>query len=563
MCLEETFRVPGSLLTTCRDQFCMELFSQRFDCLSTEIAGSVFHTEESQILLELHLSLLGAASVQLPVEKIWVDPWPPHLMTEGPGAGSPVASSVDLHARKAQIDRHLRTVQNCAYRLFGNPRGSSQFGGIPISSLLGVPAEQGLSEPVCVASERRKENRKDAEGLLQLLAVLPSAGELQRIVLSLSPDERAQLQIENREEILRNHLAFSTTKIYEEQDGAEEGNGKKRWKSERPMKTEDLYRLVYFVMSSCPLTLKVIAPSDLQRRLKRLLPTTLQLGVLSNGATREDRFQRRKSAAGERQKSSGSFFAFHGSPVWKCYSILRNGLRDLSGSELMTSGAAFGDGIYCANSAFKALQYCGGVFVSTRDGVTAKVRTPYAKDESCPQLILGVVEILDQPDCWDTMAGSGGIWCVKDESAVCLRYLLAVPPHPLSCFRRDRVVSPFDDNGIAMRYISDLGVEDAVKWMMQGEKEKAKLAGWVEEAPEGVFSFLDAPLPVSAECVSMQSSALSIEGSTESMGGASAPSEFPFPSLSPKRKRNKNSKGMRGSLEMDTASLSLGRECRE
>ena len=41
-------------------------------------------------------------------------------------------------------------------------------------------------------------------------------------------------------------------------------------------------------------------------------------------------------------------FAFHGTKTDCMYSILRNGLRDLSNSHLMKVGAAMGAGIYVA-----------------------------------------------------------------------------------------------------------------------------------------------------------------------------------------------------------------------
>lgn len=44
----------------------------------------------------------------------------------------------------------------------------------------------------------------------------------------------------------------------------------------------------------------------------------------------------------------GSFFCWHGSMLENWFSILRNGLRNLSNSHMMTAGAAYGAGIYAS-----------------------------------------------------------------------------------------------------------------------------------------------------------------------------------------------------------------------
>jgi ubiquitin-conjugating enzyme E2 Q len=50
------------------------------------------------------------------------------------------------------------------------------------------------------------------------------------------------------------------------------------------------------------------------------------------------------------KKKHGSNFFFHGSSMENWYSILRNGLRNLSNSALMTAGAAYGAGIYASEN---------------------------------------------------------------------------------------------------------------------------------------------------------------------------------------------------------------------
>ena len=44
----------------------------------------------------------------------------------------------------------------------------------------------------------------------------------------------------------------------------------------------------------------------------------------------------------------GSLYVFHGSAIENWYSIIRNGIRNLSNTHMMTAGAAYGPGVYSA-----------------------------------------------------------------------------------------------------------------------------------------------------------------------------------------------------------------------
>eukprot|EP01080_Neovahlkampfia_damariscottae_P009652 gene9652-1856_t len=57
------------------------------------------------------------------------------------------------------------------------------------------------------------------------------------------------------------------------------------------------------------------------------------------------------------RKKYGSYFAFHGSGVENWHSILRNGLINASNTDLMTSGAAYGSGVYLAEDAQTSVGY--------------------------------------------------------------------------------------------------------------------------------------------------------------------------------------------------------------
>jgi Poly(ADP-ribose) polymerase catalytic domain len=68
-----------------------------------------------------------------------------------------------------------------------------------------------------------------------------------------------------------------------------------------------------------------------------------QYVLISQDPTKERKFMQRK-------RKNGSMFCFHGSSMENWYSILRNGLRNLSNTALMTAGAAYGAGIYASSN---------------------------------------------------------------------------------------------------------------------------------------------------------------------------------------------------------------------
>lgn len=68
----------------------------------------------------------------------------------------------------------------------------------------------------------------------------------------------------------------------------------------------------------------------------------IQYMLIPHDYTKERNFMSNK-------QKHGSIFCWHGSSLENWYSILRNGLRNLSNTGLMTSGAAHGAGIYASS----------------------------------------------------------------------------------------------------------------------------------------------------------------------------------------------------------------------
>ncbi|GLJ56070.1 hypothetical protein SUGI_1203730 [Cryptomeria japonica] len=63
----------------------------------------------------------------------------------------------------------------------------------------------------------------------------------------------------------------------------------------------------------------------------------------------------------QRRETEGSVFAFHGSHISNWYSIIRNGLRCLSNTKYMSSGKAYGEGIYFSTEMNYSYQHARSV----------------------------------------------------------------------------------------------------------------------------------------------------------------------------------------------------------
>lgn len=159
------------------------------------------------------------------------------------------------------------------------------------------------------------------------------------------------------------------------------------------------YKLVQFVLSTNRLLLERV-PGDYE--LPGLGRT--QYAVIQNSPAVEKKFA-------DRREKDGSRFAFHGSPLSKWFSIVRNGLLVLSNTQFMTSGAAYGRGVYLSEHSDVSLFYCKGVAGASYGGA------PF----HCIR-ILGIVEYITDKQC--TTRHHNGIVTVNDSEAVQLRYII-------------------------------------------------------------------------------------------------------------------------------------------
>jgi hypothetical protein len=99
--------------------------------------------------------------------------------------------------------------------------------------------------------------------------------------------------------------------------------------------------------------------------------------------------------------------AFHGSSIFNWYSIMRNGLKNYSGTALMSAGQACGPGIYLAKDMNASLGYCRVV-------------------GSSDFFVMGCVQVLNSEKY---EKNGGNFLVVPDESDVLLKYLILFRPN--------------------------------------------------------------------------------------------------------------------------------------
>jgi len=104
------------------------------------------------------------------------------------------------------------------------------------------------------------------------------------------------------------------------------------------------------------------------------------------------------------RKQYGSVYAFHGSPCENWHSIVRNGLRNASGTSLQIHGTAYGKGIYMSP------------YLSTSSG--------YTRSGSTGTIVIAVCEVINHDIKKSTQSKSNDIWVVPNESYVTTRMLL-------------------------------------------------------------------------------------------------------------------------------------------
>mmetsp|Transcript_112972 Transcript_112972/g.319528 ORF Transcript_112972/g.319528 Transcript_112972/m.319528 type:complete len:648 (+) Transcript_112972:86-2029(+) len=162
--------------------------------------------------------------------------------------------------------------------------------------------------------------------------------------------------------------------------------------------------------------------------------TPYQYLLISAPPERERQFQKLK-------RKYGSMFAYHGSPTENWHSILRNGLKNASGTKLMTNGAAHGPGIYLSLDSQMSIWYSTKTATQmcqpkeAVDGGRLKERThqmPEMKRQRSGNrslerveglVMLAVCEVINQPN----LKKVDRMWVAPQEETVITRFFLVYP----------------------------------------------------------------------------------------------------------------------------------------
>mmetsp|Transcript_11550 Transcript_11550/g.11607 ORF Transcript_11550/g.11607 Transcript_11550/m.11607 type:complete len:696 (-) Transcript_11550:31-2118(-) len=197
------------------------------------------------------------------------------------------------------------------------------------------------------------------------------------------------------------------------------------------------YKIMRYIVATNRLMLVNLTGNNRIKQLDKIQ----QYFVTNHPAEAERAFQAKK-------KQNGSFFAFHGSAIENWYSILRNGIRNLSNTHMMTCGAAYGAGVYCAENIATSLGY-------TRMS-TGNCLWPHGSLHNPSKGCMAILEAIN--NSVNKNSGSG-IYVVQDDTDVIIRYLL--------------IFTQSDIGGVSVN-VSDLGLDKHYKNLEQSLKIRAQ-----------------------------------------------------------------------------------------
>jgi len=153
------------------------------------------------------------------------------------------------------------------------------------------------------------------------------------------------------------------------------------------------------------------------------LGTSYQYALLSAPPEMESAFQQLKL-------KHGAEFCFHGSNAANWHCILRQGLKNASGTALMTIGARFVPGIYLARDLSASASYSSAVVDRQANKKARRDDASLLEDEVTgermhdPQnlIVLAICEVAKVPSL--AQHNNGTIWVCPEEAAVVTRFLL-------------------------------------------------------------------------------------------------------------------------------------------
>lgn len=163
-----------------------------------------------------------------------------------------------------------------------------------------------------------------------------------------------------------------------------------------------------------------------------------------------------------KQTTRDSFYLFHGSGIENWYSIVANGIKNCSNTNLMICGAAYGSGVYLSNRLATSYSYgCSKEFATGG------------------KFCIGVFEVLGKSSDY---AKGGTIFVVEDPKELFLRYILIIDRSAVSVL--DKLSTDLFERFVAkvsQRRIDKVNAIDKRARRLAKEMAKCTAAGYVIE----------------------------------------------------------------------------------
>ncbi|GMT11416.1 hypothetical protein PFISCL1PPCAC_2713 [Pristionchus fissidentatus] len=163
-------------------------------------------------------------------------------------------------------------------------------------------------------------------------------------------------------------------------------------------------------------------------------PTQSQFLFVADTPTKQAEFDQLVQQNGGKTR-----FLYHGSKTENWHSIIRTGLKNMSGTKYQLVGAVHGAGIYLSNNLATSFHYCTRFddrFLSDHC-VKKGCCLSFAKDQG--MVLLAVVEVVDTPAAY--RFNQENIVVVMDEKWCSIRMLVAYPTHRMPTVDLNKMTS--------------------------------------------------------------------------------------------------------------------------
>jgi ubiquitin-protein ligase len=205
----------------------------------------------------------------------------------------------------------------------------------------------------------------------------------------------------------------------------------------------DVYKLIRFIILSCKVD--IVKDHNIHKEKK-----DISIYRILHASDIDSAFM-------ENAKKSKSCYLFHGSGWHNWHSILRNGLKNCSQTALMTTGAAYGNGIYLSDDLNVSIHY----------------------GNSNKKVAVGVFEVIGEKTSYQRTTG---IYVVADEKLLLQRYLIMMDSAHAYSYVQDLNnmfnIKIHEEKAKTMTVIQGKGVKKIIKEYQTITGQKPEITGF-------------------------------------------------------------------------------------